>query len=460
MIRCGPGVLAVLLIPALLAAREARAQDRAPVVRALLFYSPTCPHCEELINNRLPPLQQRYGQSLDVIGINVGTQGGLRLYEAAVNWYMIAPSRQGVPTLVVGSYVLVGQVEIPTVLPQIVDSALVRGGIDWPDAPAIRQALQARGLIDTRPPEAAPARDSAQRDTAARPDSAAAAAAPEPRTDTAVAAAAARAAARGEAPERADTAPRTARPRDAGSVVEETAPADSATRPAAVPEAVVDSVAGPASGLPRELDADGLPLTVADRFRLDPVGNATAVAVLFLMTGILVLVGFGVGSARLQPPPPPGWLVPVLSIAGMGVAAYLAFVEVTGTEAVCGPVGDCNTVQQSEYAHLFGVLPVGVLGLAGYAAIMVAWLVALRADHRIRRAARLLAWGMAVVATLFSIYLTFLEPFVIGATCAWCLTSAVVTGLLLLATTSVAVQELRAGPASERVTSTVGRVRP
>ncbi|NQV07202.1 hypothetical protein HQ535_11680 [bacterium] len=35
--------------------------------------------------------------------------------------------------------------------------------------------------------------------------------------------------------------------------------------------------------------------------------------------------------------------------------------------------------------------------------------------------------------TAFSIYLTFLEPFVIGATCAWCLTSAlVVTGLLWL----------------------------
>jgi uncharacterized membrane protein len=31
------------------------------------------------------------------------------------------------------------------------------------------------------------------------------------------------------------------------------------------------------------------------------------------------------------------------------------------------------------------------------------------------------AFGLA-----FSIYLTFLEPFVIGATCAWCLTSAIV----------------------------------
>jgi uncharacterized membrane protein len=42
---------------------------------------------------------------------------------------------------------------------------------------------------------------------------------------------------------------------------------------------------------------------------------------------------------------------------------------------------------------------------------------------------------MALGATGFSIYLTFLEPFVIGASCAWCLTSAVATTLILLAAT-------------------------
>jgi len=39
--------------------------------------------------------------------------------------------------------------------------------------------------------------------------------------------------------------------------------------------------------------------------------------------------------------------------------------------------------------------------------------------------------ALALGGTLFSIYLTFLEPFVIGATCAWCLASAILmTGLL------------------------------
>jgi uncharacterized membrane protein len=40
--------------------------------------------------------------------------------------------------------------------------------------------------------------------------------------------------------------------------------------------------------------------------------------------------------------------------------------------------------------------------------------------------------GLTLFGTLFSICLTSLEPFVIGATCAWCLTLAVSMTLLLL----------------------------
>jgi uncharacterized membrane protein len=38
---------------------------------------------------------------------------------------------------------------------------------------------------------------------------------------------------------------------------------------------------------------------------------------------------------------------------------------------------------------------------------------------------------MSAFGVLFSIYLTFLEPFVIGATCAWCLTSAIIMTAML-----------------------------
>jgi uncharacterized membrane protein len=140
------------------------------------------------------------------------------------------------------------------------------------------------------------------------------------------------------------------------------------------------------------------------------------------------------------------WTIPILCIFGFGVAGYLAYVETTQVAAICGPVGDCNTVQQSEYARLFGILPIGVMGLAGYVAIMVAWLTARFTKGKIMELATLSMFGMAVFGVLFSLYLTFLEPFVIGATCAWCSTSAIlITTLMLLSMRSakVAFDQLR-----------------
>jgi uncharacterized membrane protein len=99
---------------------------------------------------------------------------------------------------------------------------------------------------------------------------------------------------------------------------------------------------------------------------------------------------------------------------------------------VCGPVGDCNTVQQSSWARLFGIVPVGLLGMLGYALILGTWVAAWRSAGPARRAARLALWLLALVATAFSAWLTFLEPFVIGASCAWCLTSALLAGALLI----------------------------
>jgi uncharacterized membrane protein len=50
-------------------------------------------------------------------------------------------------------------------------------------------------------------------------------------------------------------------------------------------------------------------------------------------------------------------------------------------------------------------------------------------------------WWFALVGVLFSIYLTYLEPFVIGATCAWCITSAIAMTLILWAATPVVLAE-------------------
>ena len=94
--------------------------------------------------------------------------------------------------------------------------------------------------------------------------------------------------------------------------------------------------------------------------------------------------------------------MPVLCIAGLAVAGYLAYVEINLVEAFCGPIGDCNTVQQSEYARLFGVLPIGVLGMVGYIMILLAWVVGRIAHKRLAAYASLAILGMTSFGVLMS----------------------------------------------------------
>jgi uncharacterized membrane protein len=131
-----------------------------------------------------------------------------------------------------------------------------------------------------------------------------------------------------------------------------------------------------------------------------------------------------------------GWLdiaIPILAIIGLGASIYLTYVEVTQTRALCGPVGDCNAVQSSPYAKLFGVLPIGLVGAFGYTAILVTWLWRRFRTDSLSKIAGPAMYGMALFGTLFSIYLTYLELFVIHAVCIWCLSSAaIITALMLL----------------------------
>jgi uncharacterized membrane protein len=90
-------------------------------------------------------------------------------------------------------------------------------------------------------------------------------------------------------------------------------------------------------------------------------------------------------------------------------------------------LGDCNAVQESLYAHVLGI-PIGIIGVLGYLTILSLWLVN---RYKNQRGIDLALFVIALLGVGFSIYLTFLEPFVIGASCVWCLISAVVMGILL-----------------------------
>jgi uncharacterized membrane protein len=106
-----------------------------------------------------------------------------------------------------------------------------------------------------------------------------------------------------------------------------------------------------------------------------------------------------------------------VAVAGLAIAGYLTAVHYGGGSPVCAIAHGCATVQQSEYAELGG-LPVALLGLLGYAAVLV---TLLRDDENARMATALLALSGAG----FSLWLTYVEVFTLAAICIWCVGSAV-----------------------------------
>ncbi len=176
----------------------------------------------------------------------------------------------------------------------------------------------------------------------------------------------------------------------------------------------------------------------ADGFALAWVVMAILVAALLYALVGAVLLALG----REVPAVPGGtsMVMPVIALAGLGVALYLTYVETQDVAAVCGPVGDCNAVQASPFATLFGVLPVGLLGALGYIGILAAWALGRLGPRSLARLAGPALLGMALFGVIFSIYLTYLELFIIKAVCMWCLASAVLISLVLV---------LAVGPATD-----------
>lgn len=360
------------------------ATAQTAVVHAVLFYSPSCPHCHKVITQDLPPLLEKYGDQLQIVGVDTTSAGGQALYMAAIQWHKVPPESQVVPMLFVDDVMLIGSFDIPEQFPGLIEKYLAQGGVDWPEIPGLREAIEASQTAQTTTPQ----------------------------------------------PAASETSPSTAEPGPANTTSASAASLSTAT-PA--PTAAYTPTAEEAiSGL---IQADAPPPGFSERLASDPAGNLLAIAVLIGM-----LLSFGGAAAILLSTKEPvnpiqlSWAIPVLCGIGLLIAGYLTYVETTQVSAVCGPVGDCNTVQQSEYARVFGILPVGLLGLLGYLAIGIAWMVSRLKNDYISDLASVALLGMILFGVLFSIYLTFLEPFVIGATCAWCLSSAVImTGMLWLA---------------------------
>lgn len=113
-----------------------------------------------------------------------------------------------------------------------------------------------------------------------------------------------------------------------------------------------------------------------------------------------------------------------ITTIGLGVASYLTYVHYSGEPPLCSTTHNtCLKVQTSIYSELAGV-PVALIGLIGYVAILGSLLIPESEESRFA------TMGLTVLGFGFSAYLTYRELFSLHEICEWCVSSAIMMTIL------------------------------
>ncbi len=117
----------------------------------------------------------------------------------------------------------------------------------------------------------------------------------------------------------------------------------------------------------------------------------------------------------------------LLALLGLADAIYLTVEHVTGQSVRCTIIAGCSEVLSSSYAVVAGI-PLAMIGAAAYFTVFS---LALLAAFGYRIAGTLLT-PLIIAMFLVSLWLIYLQAFVIGAFCQFCLFSAAITSALFV----------------------------
>ena len=124
-------------------------------------------------------------------------------------------------------------------------------------------------------------------------------------------------------------------------------------------------------------------------------------------------------------------LVALVALAGVFIALYLTLYKLGYIGTLVCAVGSCEKVQTSKWATFLGV-PVGAWGVGYYIAVLAMAIAGLTPILAESRGLSKLMVGVTAIGVLFSLWLTYLELFVIDAICQWCVMSAILATILFV----------------------------
>jgi len=119
-----------------------------------------------------------------------------------------------------------------------------------------------------------------------------------------------------------------------------------------------------------------------------------------------------------------------LAVIGLLVSIYMTIYKVTSNEAMCVGSSGCSEVNASRYSEVNGI-PVAVLGVGGYAAILALLFLEQRSGF-FEENGTMIFFGISLVGFLFTLYLIYVEIALIKAYCPFCLTSQAVMSVIFI----------------------------
>lgn len=119
-----------------------------------------------------------------------------------------------------------------------------------------------------------------------------------------------------------------------------------------------------------------------------------------------------------------------LTIIGLLVSIYMTIYKVTNNESMCIGSSGCSEVNASRYSEINGI-PVAVLGVIGYAAILALLFLEQRPGF-FQENGTMMFFGVSLLGFLFTVYLIYLEIALIKAYCPFCLTSQAVMTVIFI----------------------------
>lgn len=122
-------------------------------------------------------------------------------------------------------------------------------------------------------------------------------------------------------------------------------------------------------------------------------------------------------------------LIFIFSLLGFAVSAFLLYEYSLSGPMLCPTGAGCDIVRNSPYSNFFGI-PIPILGIGFY--LMMAALSVVHSHDLPTKLIKKLQFLLVLAGVGFGVYLTYLEAFVIGAFCFWCVVSFIISLVILL----------------------------